>query len=145
MVDVVDRTLSNLANAMKGGMIKRGQLFKGVREIEADLKKIDSLKNDLKKAIGDGKASDVKEDLEKELDRMLDCEKRIMKCIGILLFDAHTLNQHIVDLKATEKQLEAYKLEGIELYEHKTAQVAKELKDGIAQMAGMARSEAGSE
>ncbi len=145
MVDVIDRTLSNLANAMKGDMIKRGQLFKGVREIEADLKKIDSLKEDLKKAIAKGNAEEVNQDLKKEIDRIVDCEKRIMKCIGILLFDAHNLNKHILELKATEKQLEAYKLEGIEVYEHKTEEVAKALKDGVANLAGMLRSEAVSE
>jgi len=145
MVDMVDRTFSNLANAMKGGMIKRGQLFRGVREIEADLKKIDSLKKDIKKATEKGNAAEVIEDLKKELDRMVDCEKTIMQCIGILLFDAHNLNKHIDDLKAIEKQLEAYKLEGIEIVEHKTEEVAEELKEGLAKLAGMLGSEARSE
>ena len=143
MVDVFDMTMNNLANAFKGGMIKRGQLFSGVREIEADLKEIKKVHDKLKgKDIPSGDAKAVIKDLKIEIDDIKDAEEKIIKCIGILLSDAYDLNKHIKELEMTEKELEKYKLEGIQQYEAMTLEAEKKLTEGLAKVAGIARREA---
>ena len=145
MVDLINRTLSNIGTALKGGVIKRGQLFKGVRELESDLQKIEDLNKDLDVAIKKGKKDRVLKDLKEDIDDMDDCKKRLLVCMQILLFDGHNLNTKIVELENKIKQLEHLNLEGAETYMVETKKIEAELKDGIANLAGMMGSEARSE